>query len=55
VAYKRKYRYFLVSSDDADTEKFEKYLNALKAYKRASSATLYGDKVDGPMTVIYSK
>ena len=55
MAYRRKYRFFIVSSSDADTEKFESFIDALRAYKFASSATLYGDEVDGELKVIYSK
>lgn len=55
MAYKRKYRFFIVSSEDADTRKFESFIDALRCYKYESSATLYGDEVDGELVVIYSK
>jgi len=54
MAFKRKYEYYTLVTE-FDEEEFTKYTDAVSAYWKADSATLYGTDEQGSVTCIMSK
>ena len=51
---KRKYVYYILVTE-CDEENYDKYSEAVSAYWKSDSATLYGSDEQGDLSVIMSK